>query len=84
MDPKLRNSGATSAIEKSLHSANKDLFSTAIGTRIYETGYLKYKDHKGFIHDLGRIQRRDFFNRTRGELASVCKELLQIVEERRA
>jgi cellulose biosynthesis protein BcsQ len=84
MDPKLRSNNTTSAIEKSLHAANKELFSGAIGTRIYETGYLKYKDHKGFIHDFGRIQRRDFFNRTRGELTSVCKELLQRVEQARA
>jgi hypothetical protein len=84
MDTKLRHSNKTSAIEKSLHSANKGLFSSAIGPRIYETSYLKYKDHKGFIHDFSRIQRRDFFNRTRGELSSVCKELLQRVEQPRA
>jgi chromosome partitioning protein len=37
MDAKLRHSNKTSAIEKSLHSANKGLFSSAIGPRIYET-----------------------------------------------
>lgn len=84
MDPKLRNSNTTSAIEKSLHSANKSLFAASIGTRIYETGYLKYMNHKGFIHNFGRVQRRDFFNRTRGELTEVCKELLQRAEQPRA
>lgn len=84
MDAKLRGTNTTSAIEKSLHSANKSLFAASIGTRIYETGYLKYRDHKGFIHEFSRIQRRDFFNRTRGELTNVCKELLQRVEQPRA
>ena len=80
MDKKLRQTNAISAIERSLFEANKDIFSMTVGPRIYETSYLHYREEKGFIHDFSRVKRRDFFNRARKELSSVCAEVLQRVE----
>jgi hypothetical protein len=80
MDKKLRHTNVTSSTERSLFNRNSKLFDSVIGPRMYETSYLKYREQKGFLHDFGRIARRDFFDRARGELREVCAELLQRVE----
>src|SRR5262249_9860221 len=67
MDPKLRGTSRLSALERSLYDANKDIFGMTVGPRIYESGYLHYRQEKGFVHDFGMIRRRDFFNRTKKE-----------------
>jgi chromosome partitioning protein len=78
VDIKLRDSAATSRLEKALAKTNSEILRWVLANRIYETNHLHYEgSKKGFMQDQTNVGRLDFFNRVLDELGLVCAELLQ-------
>lgn len=78
VDSKLRDSAATSPLEKALARANPEIIRWVLANRIYETNHLHYEgSKKGFVQAQTNVGRLDFFNRVIEELGAVCAELLQ-------
>lgn len=80
VDRKLRHSPGTSPLERSLHQVSPEIFATAVGSRIYETSYLHYRERSGFIHNFTGV-RVDFLRQAVRDLSNVCNELLQRVSD---